>query len=169
MPEPSELFDTSAIERDAQGIARYVDRPPSLVAMLRRTVDRVPDGEALAEVGGERITYRQLWDRAARVAGGLRDQGIRPGDRVAIRLGNGVDWCVAFFGSQLAGAVTVPVNIRFAEPEVDYVLEDSGASFSFRPESRCPTQIRTPSRTSHPTTSRRSSTPPAPPASRRGR
>ena len=133
MPEPIKLFDTSAIERDGQGIARYVDRPPSLVAMLRRTVDRVPDGEALAEVGGERITYRQLWDRAARVAGGLRDQGIRPGDRVAIRLGNGVDWCVAFFGSQLAGAVTVPVNIRFAEPEVDYVLEDSGASFSFRP------------------------------------
>jgi acyl-CoA synthetase (AMP-forming)/AMP-acid ligase II len=60
--------------------------------MLRATVDRSPASEAIVEIGGERINYRELWDRAARVAGGLRDLGVGRGDRVAIRLGNGLDW-----------------------------------------------------------------------------
>src|SRR3954454_7506832 len=115
-------FDDTGIERGADGIARYVDRPSSLVAMLRATVDAHPDLEAIVELGGERLTYRELWDRAARVAGGL---DVEPGERVAIRLPNGVDWVLAFFGAQLAGAIVVPVNTRFAEDEVTYVVEDS--------------------------------------------
>jgi acyl-CoA synthetase (AMP-forming)/AMP-acid ligase II len=84
-------------------------------------------------VGGERLTYRDLWDRSARTAGGLRAAGIQPGDRVAIRLGNGADWCVAFWAIQMAGAVVVPVNTRFTEPEVEYVVNDSGSRFVFQP------------------------------------
>src|SRR4051794_8019497 len=121
-------FDDSGIERGADGIARYVERPSSLVAMLRATVEAHPDLEAIVELGAERLTYAELWDRAARVAGGL---DVAPGDRVAIRLGNGLDWVLAFWGAQMAGAVVVPVNTRFAEEEVKYVLEDSGASFVF--------------------------------------
>ncbi len=51
---------------------------------------------------------------------------------MAIRLGNGIDWVLAFFGSQMLGAVVVPVNTRFTEQEVAYVVEDSGASFTFK-------------------------------------
>jgi len=40
---------------------------------------------------------------------------------------------IAFWGIQLAGAVAVPVNTRFKQAEVDYVVADSGASFVFRP------------------------------------
>jgi acyl-CoA synthetase (AMP-forming)/AMP-acid ligase II len=101
--------------------------------MLRSTVDRVPDNEAVVELGGERINYREFWERAARVAGGLRAMGIKRGDRAAIRLGNSSNWCVAFFGAQLAGAIAVPVNMRFSQPEVEYVLSDSGATFVFSP------------------------------------
>src|SRR4051812_44435496 len=118
-------FDDSGIERGADGIARYVERPSSLVAMLRATVEAHPDLEAIVELGGDRLTYQQLWDRSARVAGGL---DVAPGDRVAIRLGNGADWVLAFWGAQMAGAVVVPVNTRFAEDEVTYVIDDSGAS-----------------------------------------
>jgi acyl-CoA synthetase (AMP-forming)/AMP-acid ligase II len=122
-------MQTHQIERDALGIARYRNRPRSLVEMLRRTVEAFPQNEAIAEIAGPRVTYRQLWDRAARIAGGLRTHGIERGDRVAIRLPNGLDWCLAFFGIQLAGAVAVPVNTRFAESEVDYVVTDSGSGF----------------------------------------
>jgi len=131
-------FDTSGIERGADGIARYTDRPPSLVAMLRNTVDRAGDREAIVEIGGERLTYAQLWDRAARVAGGLKDEGVGAGDRVAIRLGNGADWVIAFWGAQLLGAVVVPVNTRFAETEVQYVLDDSGATYVFEDDAALP-------------------------------
>jgi acyl-CoA synthetase (AMP-forming)/AMP-acid ligase II len=72
------------------------------------------------------------------VAGGLRAAGIERGDRVAIRLHNGIDWVLAFFGAQLAGAVVVPVNTRFTEAEVAYVIEDSGAKFTFTPDAELP-------------------------------
>jgi acyl-CoA synthetase (AMP-forming)/AMP-acid ligase II len=121
------------VRRDPDGISRYAGRPDSLVEMLRATVERVGDGLAVAEVGGDRVTYRELWDRAARVAGGLRAEGVDAGDRVAIRLGNGIDWVLAFWGAQLAGAVAVPVNTRFTDSEAQYVIDDSGSSYVFGP------------------------------------
>jgi len=98
---------------------------------LRATVDREPNNEAVVELGGERINFGTLWDRASRVAGGLKNLGIERGDRVAIRLGNGLDWCIAFWGTLLSGALVVPVNTRFSDPEVEYVITDSGARFVF--------------------------------------
>ena len=126
-------FDSAGVERGPDGIARYADRPGSLVQMLRTSVERVGERLAVSEVGGEQATYRELWDRAARVAGGLRAEGIERGDRVAIRLPNGLDWVLAFWGAQLAGAVVVPVNTRFTDSEAQYVIEDSGASYVFGP------------------------------------
>jgi long-chain acyl-CoA synthetase len=44
----------------------------------------------------------------------------------------------AFWGTLLAGAVVVPVNTRFADPEVRYVIEDSGAAYVVEPGSALP-------------------------------
>jgi long-chain acyl-CoA synthetase len=131
-------FDDSGVERGADGIKRYTDRPDSLVHMLRASVEAGADNDAVIEVGGDRVTYQQLWDRAGRVAGGLRAAGVQRGDRAAIRLPNGLDWVLAFWGIQLAGAVAVPVNTRFAESEVEYVVTDSGAAFVFKPGEALP-------------------------------
>jgi acyl-CoA synthetase (AMP-forming)/AMP-acid ligase II len=131
-PAGHQPFDTTGITRDASGVARYVDLPTSLVAAFRAALDRNPDGEAVVEVGGDRLTYTELWGRAAAVAGGLRDSGFTAGDRAAILLPAGADWVCAFLGTLLAGGVVVPVNTRFAEPEVAYVLQDSGARHVFR-------------------------------------
>ncbi|HXY34831.1 MAG TPA: AMP-binding protein [Planctomycetaceae bacterium] len=130
---PLHPFDESGIVRGADGIKRYQGLTTSLVKMLRASVEKVPESEAIVEVSGQRVTYRQLWDRCARIAGGLKEAGIARGDRVAIRLGNGLDWCLAFYGSQLAGAIAVPVNTRFSESEVKYVVDDSGSKFVFEP------------------------------------
>ena len=131
-------FDCTGIQRGADQIARYQNRPNSLVEMLCATADRTPSHEAVVELGGERVNYRQLWDRAALVSGGLKSLGIGRGDRVAIRLGNSLDWCVAFWGTLMSGAIAVPVNTRFSEPEVDYVINDSGSRFVFLPDQPLP-------------------------------
>jgi acyl-CoA synthetase (AMP-forming)/AMP-acid ligase II len=132
-------FDTTGVTRGPDGIKRYDRLPASLVHMLRDAVERYPAREALAEAGGgPRLTYRELWDRAARVAGGLRASGVRRGDRVALRLGNGVDWVLAFFGTALAGGVAVPVNTRLTEAEVGYVVSDSGAACVISPAGPLP-------------------------------
>ena len=130
-PRGRNPFDEEGVERDAGGVASYRGRPASLVHMLRASVERDAGATALLEVGGPSLGYGELWDRAARVAGGLREAGVARGDRVAIRLHNGIDWVLAFFGIQLLGAVAVPVNTRFTEQEAAYVVEDSGASYVF--------------------------------------
>ena len=123
-------FDTTGVTRAPDGIKRYDRLPPSLIHTLRDTVGRDAGREALVETGdGPRLTYAELWDRAARVAGGLRAAGVGRGDRVAIRLGNGIDWVLAFFGTVLAGGIVVPVNTRLTEDEVSYVVTDSGAAY----------------------------------------
>jgi long-chain acyl-CoA synthetase len=131
-------FDESGVERDGAGMARYTGLAQSLVHMLRANVDSRPAATAIVELGGDSLTYQELWDRAARVAGGLRAGGIERGDRVAVRLPNGIDWVLAFFGAQLLGAVAVPVNTRLTEEEVAYVIGDSGAAFSFSPAGPLP-------------------------------
>src|ERR671931_597012 len=81
-----QAFDMSGIERGEDGVARYLDRPRSLLEMLRRTVERKPDAEAIVELGGERLSYTELWERSAKVAGGLLAEGIGRGARLALQL-----------------------------------------------------------------------------------
>ncbi len=136
-PEPATRgrnpFSTEGVERGEDGVARYAGQVPSLVRMLRASVERDPQATAVAEVGGDSLTYGDLWDRALRVTGGLSAQGLERGDRVAIRLGNGIDWVLAFWGAQLGGFVAVPVNTRFKDSEAAFVVEDSGSRFVFKP------------------------------------
>ncbi len=133
------IFDLTGVTRGPDGIKRYEGLPRNLVRMLRATVDQHGPDEAIVETGGgPRLRYTELWDRAARVAGGLRALGVERGDRVAIRLGNGIDWVLAFAGAVLADAIVVPVNTRFTDEEADYVVTDSGAKHVFLPGAALP-------------------------------
>lgn len=137
-PRGANPFDDSGVKADAAGVRRYSSLPESLVSMLSASVRADPHAEAVVAVGGDRISYQQLWDRGARVAGGLRDLGVSPGDRVAIRLPNSIDWLLAFVGGLMAGAIVVPVNTRFTDAEVGYVVDDSGSSVVVAPGSPLP-------------------------------
>ncbi|HEX9066738.1 MAG TPA: AMP-binding protein [Streptosporangiaceae bacterium] len=132
-PRGDNPFDDAGVIAGQDGVRRYLGLHESLVHMLRESVLAAPDAEALVEVGGGRLSYSGLWDAAARVSGGLRAEGVRPGDRVAIRLPNSIDWVLAFFGGLMAGAIVVPVNTRLAESETAYVIGDSGSSHVFEP------------------------------------
>ncbi|WP_407558024.1 class I adenylate-forming enzyme family protein [Mycobacterium paraintracellulare] len=131
-------FPTVGVSRGRDGVPRYDELPATLLDMLAEHVDNRPGSEALVELGGGRLTYRQLWDRAARVAGGLRAEGIKRGDRVAVRYPAGIDWVLAFWGVVMAGGIAVAVNMRSAQPEVDFVLSDSGAGLDLAPDSPLP-------------------------------
>ncbi|SPM37463.1 Acyl-CoA synthetase (AMP-forming)/AMP-acid ligase II [Mycobacterium rhizamassiliense] len=131
-------FATTGVSRDTNGVPYYDDVPATLLDLLAEQVENHPDNEAVVEVGAGRLTYRQLWDRAARVAGGLREAGVAPGDRVAVRHPAGIDWVLAFWGTVLAGGVAVAVNTRSAQPEVEFVLSDSGATVDLAPGAPLP-------------------------------
>ena len=62
---------------------------------------------------------------------GLIDLGVQPGDRVAILSENRPEWAMADLAILSAGAVTVPIYTTLAEPEVGYILRNSGAHLLF--------------------------------------
>ncbi|MGV0813966.1 long-chain-fatty-acid--CoA ligase [Mycolicibacterium boenickei] len=97
---------------------------------LRRAAQIRPREEST--VFGQR---RRIWsdtvDRVARVAGGLKGIGVRPGDRVAILALNSDRYFELLYAIPWLGAVMVPVNTRLATPEIRYILEDSGARVLF--------------------------------------
>ncbi|MDT5350952.1 MAG: hypothetical protein QOH91_4239 [Mycobacterium sp.] len=131
-------FPTTGVSRDANGVPHYDDLPATLLDMLAAHVDSRPNSEAVLELGAGRLTYRQLWDRASRVAGGLREAGVQPGDHVAVRYPAGLDWVLAFWGTVMAGGVAVAVNTRSAQPEVDFVLSDAGAHLDLAADTPLP-------------------------------
>lgn len=77
---------------------------------------------------GRTLTFVELRDRALRVARGLTEHGVRPGDRVAVMMGNRLEWPEVFFGLAAMGAVCVPVNVLLTGPEIVHVCEDSGST-----------------------------------------
>ena len=100
------------------------------VAFLRRSAYVFPDKTAVVH-GTRRYTYRQLEERANRLASGLRAAGLRHLDRVAFICPNTPAMLEAHYGVPAAGLVLVPINTRLNSEEIGYILKHSGAKFVF--------------------------------------
>lgn len=99
----------------------------TLPARLAAQVRGAPDRPVLAEDG--RILDRAgLWRGIGAMAARLRAAGVAPGDRVALRLANGIDAVLAWYGAWLAGAVVVPVNPLARARDLATWLAHSGAT-----------------------------------------
>jgi acetyl-CoA synthetase len=83
--------------------------------------------DAKAALPAEVWTFAQLEDAAFRIAGGLREAGLEPGARILIRLDNTSAYALLFFGAIAGGFVPLPTSAQLTEPEVRFLLEDSGA------------------------------------------
>lgn len=99
----------------------------NLATLLHRNARRAPDRLAIAQ-GGQRITYAELSERVARLAGLLHAQGVRPGDRVGILQRNGISLLESLFACFHGGFAAVPVNARSTPHEVGVIAEDAGAA-----------------------------------------
>jgi acyl-CoA synthetase (AMP-forming)/AMP-acid ligase II len=126
-------FPVTGVIRDRTGVPHYEQLPATLIDLLAEQAERRPDSEAVAELGVGSLTYRQLWQQAARVAGGLRAEGLGRGDRVGVRYPAGLHWVLACWGTVMAGGIPVAVNTRSAAPEVDFVLADAGVRVDLAP------------------------------------
>jgi long-chain acyl-CoA synthetase len=77
-------------------------------------------------------SYGQLAERAARLAGALREQfGLKPGERVAIAAKNSHHYLELLYGIWHAGCAAVPANAKLHGAELGYILEQSGARICF--------------------------------------
>ncbi len=106
----------------------YPEEP--LFAMLDRAAEKSGDLPYTVYMGKSR-TFAEVREDADRIANFLVDQGIRPGDRVAIFLPNVPHYPVVFFGSLKAGARVVTCNPLYKARELNYQLKDTGAVLVF--------------------------------------
>ena len=74
------------------------------------------------------ITYGELQARSCRFARALRTLGLRPENRLALLLYDGVDFPVAFWGAIRAGVVVLPLNTLLNAEQYAYILDDSRAT-----------------------------------------
>src|SRR5690242_10594755 len=94
--------------------------------VLAHHATRTPD-KAIVVFEGATTTYGEMAARAAALAGGLRQQGVRGGDVVALLSYNCPEFVETLFAANYLGAVAMPINWRLAAPEVRYILEHSEA------------------------------------------
>ncbi len=87
------------------------------------------NGTGTATIFGDRQhDWEQFGDRIARLANGLAGLGLERGDRVAVLSLNNDRYMESYFGVPWGGFVLVPINTRLAPPEIEFWLNDSGAT-----------------------------------------
>lgn len=107
-------------------VPAFVDRPANVWAMVAEAAARNPDGEALV-CGDDRMTWREVAQKSMQIAAGFREVGLKQGDRLALMLGNRIEFVLALCGAAHLGLVSVLLSTRLQKPEVAYMLTDCGA------------------------------------------
>ena len=107
---------------------RYVEegwwRPETLGQMLADGLAASPDAGFYVHSATRpyRGTFGEVERTARRLAAGLRDRGVGPGDVVAMQLPNWMEAAVAFWASAFLGAVTVPIVHFYGRKELGHIM-----------------------------------------------
>ncbi|HZF89585.1 amino acid adenylation domain-containing protein [Streptomyces sp.] len=118
---------TAPLDTGGAAIARPAprrSRAPEVRAMIAARAAETPD--AVAVIGGDdRLTYRELDERATRLAARLRARGARPGTLVALSLARTTRLPVALLAVLKTGAAYLPVDPAYPGDRVRFMLRDA--------------------------------------------
>ena len=109
------------------GVPTEIELPTQPLSSLLETAAREGGSHVATDFFGAEMTYRQLGDRVARAAEGLRQLGVRAGDRVALLLPNCPQHLIAFYAIVRLGAVVIEHNPLYTAHELGRLFEDHGA------------------------------------------
>ncbi|TMC02686.1 MAG: hypothetical protein E6J41_29490 [Chloroflexi bacterium] len=146
-PDAGQAELLSAWNRTAR---RFSERDGWVHEWLGARAAAQPDGEAVA-AGDGRLTYRELYERASRLANHLRRRGAGPETRIGICMERSADLLVAVYGVLLCGAAYVPLDPAHPAERLAFLHRDSGAALvltTSRLLERLPEAARTAARAS---------------------
>ncbi|RAR49201.1 fatty-acyl-CoA synthase [Paraburkholderia unamae] len=106
-----------------------MNKPESrtLAALVEELAVRFPERPA-ASFEGRTVTFAQFRDLAIEFAKALQAEGVMPGDKVGILMGNRIEWLVVNFAIQYLGATMVALNTWYTARELAYVLDHADIS-----------------------------------------
>ena len=96
----------------------------NIADLFEHAVDAAPQNPAL-KVGDRVATYADLEAESNRLAHYLQSQGVGPGDHVAIYAKNSIEHVVAVLATVKIRAVTINVNYRYVEGELNYLFDNA--------------------------------------------
>ncbi len=118
---PNNIKNLNKFSEDYQYL-RTLSVPEALI----HATEIEPEKEALVD-GDVRLSYQELQASAEALAAGLQNLGVQKGDRIGVCLPNWHEFLVSHFAIGLLGAVLIPLNTRYKNREVEYILNNSGA------------------------------------------
>jgi amino acid adenylation domain-containing protein len=116
------------------GSGAAISRPATTEGLIAAQAARTPDAPALISPEGS-VTYRELVDRAGRLASFLRSSGVGPDVRVAVLLDRSPELIIAFLAVLQAGGAYVPIDPTYPAERIDLLLEESAAPIVLTRES----------------------------------
>lgn len=102
-------------------------RPPTLGRLVETAAREYAGRIALRDGDGAVLTFTDLATRVGRIRARLRGLGLRPGDRVALVMDNGITWPSCWLGVVTAGLVAVPISTRSGTDDLAWMVDHSGA------------------------------------------
>lgn len=125
-----------------QGPPAPCPTPFNLAAHVLGRADETPDKIALAVLalsGSQRWSYGKLKAAVLGTGTGLLNEGLKPGDRILMRLGNTVEFPIAYLGAIAVGLIPLPTSSQLTEGEVAKIIADVDPKAVLRdPEIACP-------------------------------
>lgn len=98
----------------------YKNMPRNLYEALKKNANRMPEKAAFIDNWGREYSYGNFIEKVDKFAQYLyEEEQIHKGDRVALMLFNGIEFCVAYLSLTKIGAVTCPLPSKYKEPEVN--------------------------------------------------
>lgn len=131
---PGGAFEIIETEILGNRIRDYKNRPNSVRDIWLGTTQFADRDYIVYE--GERITYAEAHRQAASAAGWLFEQGVQPGDRVAIAMRNYPEWMILYWACVSVGVAVVGMNAWWTEPEMAYGINDARPKFIFADKDR---------------------------------
>lgn len=123
MTAPGQIFEVETLEVRGSPMRAYKHAPASLRDIWLGTA-AFEDREYLI-YQDERHTYARSHALTASIAHWLSQQGVQPGDRVAIAMRNYPEWMLAYWAVVSMGAVVVGMNAWWVKQEMHFALKDS--------------------------------------------
>lgn len=123
------IRDRYTDEEIAGFYAQGLWKPQSFYGLVREQAENRADSVFLFD-DTTTLTYRELADRALRLAVGLKRAGLGRGDRIAVQLPNWTEAAPVAVAISRIGAVLVPIMPIYRQDEVEYILAHSGATMA---------------------------------------
>ena len=91
---------------------------------FQEVCDRAPRALALS-TDGKPYTYEELWETSGCLARSLLKADLGPGERIGLWLPNGVEYILGLLAVSRVGAVAIPLNTRFRQDDLSFLLQHS--------------------------------------------